>query len=161
MQKLFRWLAISLLAFGGLYLVAAVQGAIQRRPWPSPMAAEAIERRTLSFAANSRAASATSAGRSLLQGWAGGGDPLLTAVQRGVRAALFLWVSLINLLAVSTMWAVAADTFSSDAGEAVFDLRCTSCWAAALPLRLLCSVFLLQSHSSSRCIAQCPRIRGN
>ena len=158
-QKLFRWLAVSLLAFCILYLVAARLGGKPQQSRPATAAALATERRTLSFAAQrspEHAGMAASAGRSLLQGWAGGGDATLTTPQKGVRAALFLWVSLINLLAVSTMWAVAADTFSSDAGEP-FCVR----WHMVLPATMaarftLRSAAMLNPHLLPALPAETP-----
>ena len=58
------------------------------------------------------------------------GDPGLTAVQRAVRMAFFLWVSLLNLLLMSAMWARVADVFSSDAGvqlKATVHVRMCTC----------------------------------
>jgi hypothetical protein len=45
----------------------------------------------------------------------------LGAPQRAVRVALFLWMSLLNLVAVSAMWARAADVFAGGtAGARLF-----------------------------------------
>jgi len=122
-RKLYRWLAVALLAFFFLYLVPGLYGSATARP---PPGLQAAARRSLSASdpgATERGGHAEILGRSLLAvGWGGGGDPGLTAAQRAVRAALFLSVSLINLLAVSTMWARAADVFSSDAGETAIHL---------------------------------------
>ena len=115
-RKLYRWLAVSLLAFFFLYLVSGLYGPATAHPLP-----EAAGRRlaTADRGTTERSGQAKSLGRSLLAARRGdGGDPGLTTAQRAVRAALFLSVSLINLLAVSTMWARAADVFSSDAGAA-------------------------------------------
>lgn len=48
------------------------------------------------------------------------GDPSLTRAQRAVRIAFYLWLSLLNLLATSTLWARAADAFDSDAASRLF-----------------------------------------
>ena len=48
------------------------------------------------------------------------GDPSLTAPQKAVRIAFYLWLSLLNLLATSTLWARAADAFDSDAASRLF-----------------------------------------
>ncbi len=121
-RKLYRWLAVSLLAFFFLYLVSGLYGPGTARPPPELL--EAARRR---LATADRAATTERSGHEKTQGrlllaaprWGSGGDLGLTAAQRAVRAALFLSVSLINLLAVSAMWARAADVFSSDAGEAI------------------------------------------
>lgn len=44
----------------------------------------------------------------------------MCCVQRVVRAAFFLWVSVVNLVGLSTMWARMADVFGSDAGTRLF-----------------------------------------
>ena len=114
-RKLYRWLAVSLLAFFCLYLVSGLYGPATARPLPGLQEAA---KRSLT-AADRSGNDNKSLGRSLLlaaRRGDTGGDPELSTAQRGVRAALFLSVSLINLLAVSTMWARAADVFSSDAG---------------------------------------------
>ena len=41
-------------------------------------------------------------------------------MQRVVRAAFFLWVSVVNLVGLSTMWARMADVFGSEAGTRLF-----------------------------------------
>lgn len=48
------------------------------------------------------------------------GDPSLTRAQRAVRIAFYLWLSLLNLLATSTLWARAADAFDSSAASRLF-----------------------------------------
>ena len=48
------------------------------------------------------------------------GDPNLTRGQKAVRAAFYLWLSLLNLLATSTLWARAADVFDSSAASRLF-----------------------------------------
>ena len=119
-RKLYRWLAFSLLGFFFLYLVSALHGPAAAQH-ASTIARETA-RRALSavdHGSSDRGSLGSGFNRSLLGGWGDGGDAGLTAAQRSTRAALFLSVSLINLLAVSTMWARAADVFSSDAGEAI------------------------------------------
>lgn len=41
-------------------------------------------------------------------------------MQRFVRVAFFLWVSVVNLVGLSTMWARMADVFGSEAGTRLF-----------------------------------------
>lgn len=48
------------------------------------------------------------------------GDPNLTRGQKAVRIAFYLWLSLLNLLATSTLWARAADVFDSSAASRLF-----------------------------------------
>ena len=48
------------------------------------------------------------------------GDPNLTRAQKAVRVAFYLWLSLLNLLATSTLWARAADAFDSNAASRLF-----------------------------------------
>ena len=48
------------------------------------------------------------------------GDPNLTRGQKAVRVAFYLWLSLLNLLATSTLWARAADVFDSSAASRLF-----------------------------------------
>ena len=48
------------------------------------------------------------------------GDPNLTRAQKAVRVAFYLWLSLLNLLATSTLWARAADAFDSNAAPRLF-----------------------------------------
>ncbi len=50
----------------------------------------------------------------------GGALVQLTGAQRAVRAAFYMWVSLMNLVSVSAMWARAADVFSAEAGTRLF-----------------------------------------
>ncbi len=40
--------------------------------------------------------------------------------QRAVRMAFFLWLSVVNLVGLSTMWARMADVFGSEAGTRLF-----------------------------------------
>lgn len=48
------------------------------------------------------------------------GDPSLTQPQRAVRIGFYLWLSLVNLVATSTLWARAADAFDSHAAKQLF-----------------------------------------
>lgn len=48
------------------------------------------------------------------------GDPSLTPPQRAVRIGFYLWLSLLNLVATSTLWARAADAFDSHAAKRLF-----------------------------------------
>lgn len=48
------------------------------------------------------------------------GDPNLTTSQRAVRIGIYLWLSLLNLVATSTLWATAADAFDSNAAKRLF-----------------------------------------
>lgn len=48
------------------------------------------------------------------------GNARLTASARAVRIAFYLWLSLVNLLATSTLWARAADAFDSNAAARLF-----------------------------------------
>ncbi|KAL3148605.1 hypothetical protein ABBQ38_014033 [Trebouxia sp. C0009 RCD-2024] len=48
------------------------------------------------------------------------GDPSLTASQKAVRIGFYLWLSLLNLVATSTLWARAADAFDSNAASRLF-----------------------------------------
>lgn len=54
-------------------------------------------------------------------GAAPGAVPLAPA-QAAVRACFFLWVSLLNLVAVSSLWARSADVFSPEAAGRLFGL---------------------------------------
>ena len=46
----------------------------------------------------------------------------MTAAQRAVRCAFFLWVSLINLVGVATVWARASDVFVPEASARLFGI---------------------------------------
>lgn len=48
------------------------------------------------------------------------GSPELTSAARSVRIAFYLWLTLVNLLATSTLWARAADAFDSNAAVRLF-----------------------------------------
>lgn len=48
------------------------------------------------------------------------GNPDLPVSARAVRMAFYLWLTLINLLATSTLWARAADSFDSNAAKRLF-----------------------------------------
>eukprot|EP00884_Botryococcus_braunii_P013643 jgi/Botrbrau1/2227/Bobra.101_2s0055.1 len=48
------------------------------------------------------------------------GDTSLTAAQRWVRTAFFVWLSMQNLIAISTMWARMVDVFSSESATRLF-----------------------------------------
>ncbi|BDA46374.1 hypothetical protein COCOBI_08-4660 [Coccomyxa sp. Obi] len=48
------------------------------------------------------------------------GDSSLSTPQRVVRMAFFLWLSVVNLVGLSTMWARMADVFGSEAGTRLF-----------------------------------------
>ena len=150
-RKLYRWLAIWLLAFFILYLASALYGPASARP--ALTAAHETARRRLAAADHPATPELDSSVRTLrrsllLERRADGGDLGLTAAQRVVRAALFLSVSLINLLAVSTMWARAADVFSSDAGETALARpgRCISC----------CLYTRRSSHIRAAASGDCP-----
>ncbi|KAK9845485.1 hypothetical protein WJX81_007618 [Elliptochloris bilobata] len=74
-----------------------------------------------------------------------GGDQTLSAAQRAVRAAFYLWLGAANLVAISSLWARVSDVFSSDAGLRLFgllsagatcgqmagSLAAARCWVAA------------------------------
>ncbi|KAL6771711.1 hypothetical protein ACKKBG_A27510 [Auxenochlorella protothecoides x Auxenochlorella symbiontica] len=45
---------------------------------------------------------------------------LMTWQQRAVRAAFYLWVSLLNLVGMATLWARASDVFTPEAGTRLF-----------------------------------------
>ena len=45
---------------------------------------------------------------------------LLRLAQRAVRAAFFLWLSVSNLICLSTLWACVAEIFGSDAAARLF-----------------------------------------
>lgn len=59
-----------------------------------------------------------------------GFDQLLGSPQQVVRAAFYLWVSAANLVAVSTMWARAADAFDAGAAARCKIAICTHNMAA-------------------------------
>lgn len=44
----------------------------------------------------------------------------MTWQQRAVRAAFYLWVSLLNLVGMATLWARASDVFTPEAGTRLF-----------------------------------------
>lgn len=46
----------------------------------------------------------------------------MTAAQRAVRCAFFLWVSLINLVGVAPVWARASDVFVPEASARLFGI---------------------------------------
>lgn len=48
------------------------------------------------------------------------GDPSLTPSQKALRIGFYLWLSLLNLVATSTLWARAADAFDSNAASRLF-----------------------------------------
>ena len=48
------------------------------------------------------------------------GNPELASFARFVRIAFYLWLTLVNLLATSTLWARAADAFDSNAAARLF-----------------------------------------
>jgi AAA family ATP:ADP antiporter len=45
---------------------------------------------------------------------------MLSWLQRVVRACFFLWLSLLNLVGLSTMWARMSEVFGSHAGMRLF-----------------------------------------
>lgn len=48
------------------------------------------------------------------------GDPTLTRPQRRLRATFYVWVNVMNLVGISSLWAKTADAFSPDAGARLF-----------------------------------------
>ena len=48
------------------------------------------------------------------------GDPSLSGCQKAVRVGFYRWLSLLNLLATSTLWARAANAFDSNAAARLF-----------------------------------------
>lgn len=48
------------------------------------------------------------------------GSSDLTSSAQAVRIAFYLWLTLVNLLATSTLWARAADAFDSNAAARLF-----------------------------------------
>ena len=48
------------------------------------------------------------------------GSPELSSASRAIRIAFYLWLTLVNLLATSTLWARAADAFDSNAAVRLF-----------------------------------------
>jgi hypothetical protein len=60
--------------------------------------------------------------RQLLLASAAAGASQLTGAQAAVRVCFFLWVSLLNLVGVSTLWARSADVFSPESAGRLFGL---------------------------------------
>ena len=60
--------------------------------------------------------------RQLLLAAAAAGASQLTGAQAAVRVCFFLWVSLLNLVGVSTLWARSADAFSPESAGRLFGL---------------------------------------
>ncbi|KAK9817839.1 hypothetical protein WJX72_002918 [[Myrmecia] bisecta] len=106
-QQLFRLFALSMIGFFLLYL------------WQSPVpGASSLIHAPGGQSTPGWATGARMLRRELLQDplrGVRGGDRMLTSAQRAVRVAFFLYMSLLNLIALSTMWARMADVFTSDA----------------------------------------------
>ncbi len=68
------------------------------------------------------AAAAAAASSAAAGGAAAPPPPSLTPAQRAVRIAFFLSASLLNLVAVSSWWARAADVFSAEAAARLFGI---------------------------------------
>ncbi len=66
--------------------------------------------------------------------------------QKLVRAAFFLWLSVLNLMCLSTLWARAADLFSSEAATRLFGFLGAGATCGAHTLHL-CSKPLGYTHS--------------
>lgn len=67
------------------------------------------------------------------------GDPTKTRPQKAVRVAFYIWLSMLNLISTSLLWARMADSFDSAAALRLFG------WAAfaiSLSLSLPCSIRL-------------------
>ncbi|KAA6417728.1 MAG: hypothetical protein FRX49_12314 [Trebouxia sp. A1-2] len=110
-RQLFTLFAFSILAFFVLYHAAS---------WhPTPVkAAEDIYRQLQQQSVPSFISKSATNTNTASQ--AKTGDPNLTRGQKAVRAAFYLWLSLLNLLATSTLWARAADVFDSSAASRLF-----------------------------------------
>jgi len=76
------------------------------------------------------------------------GDPNLTRGQKAVRVAFYLWLSLLNLLATSTLWARAADVFDSSAASRLFGFLGAGA-TIGIVLHILCITSGLQGLSLS------------
>ncbi|KAL4425483.1 hypothetical protein ABPG75_009499 [Micractinium tetrahymenae] len=105
LQLLFRCLSLSILGF--LVLYAAVGNPAAKT---SPAGADAAPGAALAAASNQRRLAVAP------------GAAQLTPAQSAVRVCFFLWVSLLNLVAVSTLWARSADVFSPEAAGRLFGL---------------------------------------
>ncbi|KAK9906792.1 hypothetical protein WJX75_008123 [Coccomyxa subellipsoidea] len=83
------------------------------------------------------------------------GDSSLSTAQRFVRVAFFLWVSVVNLVGLSTMWARMADVFGSEAGTRLFGFLGAGATCGQLVGSLLATAWAsaLRSRGSSGQIA--------
>lgn len=113
-QQLFSLFALSLLAFFLLYHAVSTQQPQQQIFSETDHANRQLQQQDLSqLHSNSTAQSTT-------QTQAKTGDPNLSGAQKAVRIGFYLWLSLLNLLATSTLWARAADAFDSSAAARLF-----------------------------------------
>lgn len=62
------------------------------------------------------------------------GDTVLTGSQRTLRASFYVWVNVMNLVGISSLWARCADVFTPDAGARLFGFisagRCRYLWVS-------------------------------
>ncbi|KAK9845484.1 hypothetical protein WJX81_007618 [Elliptochloris bilobata] len=87
-----------------------------------------------------------------------GGDQTLSAAQRAVRAAFYLWLGAANLVAISSLWARVSDVFSSDAGLRLFGLLSAGATCGQMAGSLAAGAFhlLLRRHGGAMAPALQP-----